>query len=212
MLLTRSPLSPAPKGWFSLDLHVLSAPPAFVLSQDQTLREGTCVNPTPGHRLTMPVKEAAGLCPVAALEAGETTCSHIELEAQSHLFAKASLVMPLKRSAGLAGRPLQPPRLTGFEPELGVSELRSRRSSHAVEFSKTVATPRRRKKASDSRRRPQMIRTSARIRWSRGAPIVELQGLSYTARVGSPRMVPAPRALSSAHIGAFPPEQEPLRG
>src|SRR5205085_11832303 len=39
VLLTRSPLSPAPKGWFSLDLHVLSAPPAFVLSQDQTLRE-----------------------------------------------------------------------------------------------------------------------------------------------------------------------------
>ena len=39
MLLTRSPLSPAPKDWFSFDLHVLSAPPAFVLSQDQTLRE-----------------------------------------------------------------------------------------------------------------------------------------------------------------------------
>ena len=39
MLLTRSPLSPFPKEWFSLDLHVLSAPPAFVLSQDQTLRE-----------------------------------------------------------------------------------------------------------------------------------------------------------------------------
>src|SRR3954447_5870962 len=30
---------PHPEGWFSLDLHVLSAPPAFVLSQDQTLRE-----------------------------------------------------------------------------------------------------------------------------------------------------------------------------
>ena len=40
VLLTRSPLSPVPKDWFSLDLHVLSAPPAFVLSQDQTLREG----------------------------------------------------------------------------------------------------------------------------------------------------------------------------
>src|SRR5256886_4205526 len=40
VLLTRSPLSPGPKAWFSLDLHVLSAPPAFVLSQDQTLREG----------------------------------------------------------------------------------------------------------------------------------------------------------------------------
>ena len=33
MLLTRSPLSPVPKDRFSLDLHVLSAPPAFVLSQ-----------------------------------------------------------------------------------------------------------------------------------------------------------------------------------
>ena len=41
MLLTRSPLSPEPKPRFSLDLHVLSAPPAFVLSQDQTLREET---------------------------------------------------------------------------------------------------------------------------------------------------------------------------
>ena len=39
MLLTRSPLSTRPKPGFSLDLHVLSAPPAFVLSQDQTLRE-----------------------------------------------------------------------------------------------------------------------------------------------------------------------------
>jgi hypothetical protein len=39
VLLTRSPLSPEPKLRFSLDLHVLSAPPAFVLSQDQTLRE-----------------------------------------------------------------------------------------------------------------------------------------------------------------------------
>ena len=41
VLLTRSPLSPEPKLRFSLDLHVLSAPPAFVLSQDQTLREGS---------------------------------------------------------------------------------------------------------------------------------------------------------------------------
>jgi hypothetical protein len=30
---------PQAEAWFSLDLHVLSAPPAFVLSQDQTLRE-----------------------------------------------------------------------------------------------------------------------------------------------------------------------------
>ena len=36
VLLTRSPLIP-PKG-SPFDLHVLSTPPAFVLSQDQTLR------------------------------------------------------------------------------------------------------------------------------------------------------------------------------
>ncbi len=37
VLLTRSPVSTHPKACFSLDLHVLGAPPAFVLSQDQTL-------------------------------------------------------------------------------------------------------------------------------------------------------------------------------
>jgi hypothetical protein len=47
VLLTRSPLSPVPKDWFSLDLHVLSAPPAFVLSQDQTLREEVIVTSIP---------------------------------------------------------------------------------------------------------------------------------------------------------------------
>ena len=39
MLLTRSRLCPGPKTGSSLHLHVLSTPPAFVLSQDQTLRE-----------------------------------------------------------------------------------------------------------------------------------------------------------------------------
>ena len=38
MLRTRSPLIPGPKPGSPLDLHVLSTPPAFVLSQDQTLR------------------------------------------------------------------------------------------------------------------------------------------------------------------------------
>ena len=37
MLLTRSPLSTRASPGFSFDLHVLGAPPAFVLSQDQTL-------------------------------------------------------------------------------------------------------------------------------------------------------------------------------
>ena len=36
-LLTRPPLGKHPKAFTSFDLHVLSTPPAFVLSQDQTL-------------------------------------------------------------------------------------------------------------------------------------------------------------------------------
>jgi hypothetical protein len=39
VLLTRSPLIHPPKEASPFDLHVLSTPPAFVLSQDQTLRE-----------------------------------------------------------------------------------------------------------------------------------------------------------------------------
>ena len=38
-LLTRSPLSKTPKGLTPFDLHVLGTPPAFVLSQDQTLKK-----------------------------------------------------------------------------------------------------------------------------------------------------------------------------
>ena len=40
VLLTRSPLE-HPKRAFPFDLHVLSTPPAFVLSQDQTLQTKT---------------------------------------------------------------------------------------------------------------------------------------------------------------------------
>ena len=53
MLLTRSPLSPVPKDRFSLDLHVLSAPPAFVLSQDQTLREEVIAGTKAGSPFTL---------------------------------------------------------------------------------------------------------------------------------------------------------------
>ena len=38
-LLTRSPLSKNPKNFTPFDLHVLGTPPAFVLSQDQTLKK-----------------------------------------------------------------------------------------------------------------------------------------------------------------------------
>ena len=50
VLLTRSPLEYPPPRWraFPFDLHVLSTPPAFVLSQDQTLQ--------PQHTLRIPHK------------------------------------------------------------------------------------------------------------------------------------------------------------
>ena len=50
VLLTRSPLTTKPKSCDPFDLHVLSTPPAFVLSQDQTLRK--CLTPTRRTRLT----------------------------------------------------------------------------------------------------------------------------------------------------------------
>ena len=55
MLLTRSPLiHPNKAGASSFDLHVLSTPPAFVLSQDQTLRTKTIQKKptTPQHHTT----------------------------------------------------------------------------------------------------------------------------------------------------------------
>jgi hypothetical protein len=67
VLLTRSPLSPGPKPWFSLDLHVLSAPPAFVLSQDQTLREETRL-PTEAGKLVLPLS----LCSKSPWTTGES--------------------------------------------------------------------------------------------------------------------------------------------
>ena len=50
MLRTRSPLGlPEQAPWTPFDLHVLSTPPAFVLSQDQTLQQKRVV--TLGGRL-----------------------------------------------------------------------------------------------------------------------------------------------------------------
>jgi hypothetical protein len=56
VLLTRSPLEYPPKRAFPLDLHVLSTPPAFVLSQDQTLHQGTTTDPT--NQQNQPVEPA----------------------------------------------------------------------------------------------------------------------------------------------------------
>ena len=49
MLLTRSRLCPGASPGSSLHLHVLGTPPAFVLSQDQTLRENPATPKGPEH-------------------------------------------------------------------------------------------------------------------------------------------------------------------
>jgi hypothetical protein len=67
VLLTRSPLSPVPKDWFSLDLHVLSAPPAFVLSQDQTLREDECRQQVAGGLFTSSLRSKSAVARAEAV-------------------------------------------------------------------------------------------------------------------------------------------------
>src|SRR5256885_1575395 len=62
VLLTRSPLEHPQKGAFPHDLHVLSTPPAFVLSQDQTLHQGQTNHPTNRQPKTLkPEKDLAQL-------------------------------------------------------------------------------------------------------------------------------------------------------
>ena len=43
-LLSRPPLAASPKTALPLDLHVLGTPPAFILSQDQTLQKRICLS------------------------------------------------------------------------------------------------------------------------------------------------------------------------
>src|SRR5204863_959564 len=59
VILTRSRPCPGPKPGSSLHLHVLSPRPAFVLSQDQTLRERLACHRAPkGRGSTVLVRKA----------------------------------------------------------------------------------------------------------------------------------------------------------
>jgi hypothetical protein len=60
VLRTRSPLIAGPKSWSPFDLHVLSTPPAFVLSQDQTLRRDIDIPDPEGSGLRYLVWSATG--------------------------------------------------------------------------------------------------------------------------------------------------------
>src|SRR5882757_4150524 len=53
--------SSTPERAFPLDLHVLSTPPAFVLSQDQTLQQKTLKRKNPATNQMLPKKSQTGL-------------------------------------------------------------------------------------------------------------------------------------------------------
>ena len=114
MLLTRSRLCPGPKSGSSLHLHVLSTPPAFVLSQDQTLRE--------------------------ELLAGEAEAPQTVTKSSSRPMCGTGTRVPrfdgLILAAGIAGDAGR------FEPGRTPDRYGSDPGAHAVEFSKTAAPSR----------------------------------------------------------------------
>jgi hypothetical protein len=112
VLLTRSPLSPGPKAWFSLDLHVLSAPPAFVLSQDQTLREdGLHVRPKTGCKLLQFELELKGHTP-----RGMTGFKPRARRREASTFAHAA---EFSKTGAVGGVKKPPTRVRGLRDRLG---------------------------------------------------------------------------------------------
>jgi hypothetical protein len=124
VLLTRSRLCPGASPGSSLHLHVLSTPPAFVLSQDQTLRE----------ELLSESCRASHEGP--AVHRGRTGCiDEVEERAMPTLRIWFRCRPARERAVGIdePGRTSirfrRPPPLTG-----------TRIGAHAVEFSKTAAS------------------------------------------------------------------------
>ncbi len=147
MLLTRSRLCPRPKPGSSLHLHVLGTPPAFVLSQDQTLREELLKRANTSHTLTKSrqgnynsratrrgrwrTSKTLGLSLV-----GSDPCAHSR---------KSTYTMDSGAQDGVnLGTASRKTRRTGQSSD-GVEPGHTSRSrgrpscAHAVEFSKTVA-------------------------------------------------------------------------
>ena len=124
MLLTRSRLCPRPKPGSSLHLHVLSTPPAFVLSQDQTLREEL-------HKERLAPLEGS---PVHMRRAGRLTGLLLSTAGTtSHRLPGwvSDAIDSLNRRRGLA--------VVGFTKPGHNPMARRPPNVHAVEFSKTAA-------------------------------------------------------------------------
>ena len=146
VLLTRSRLCPGPKPGSSLHLHVLGTPPAFVLSQDQTLREELLTKSC--QEISLALKWRCGHTAVPdgrilGLFAGGRGP---RLHARPHLAAigssKYTGELRGTRRVNLSNRrPASPLR---SRPTTGRTWTHTRpwtgRGAHAVEFSKTVAS------------------------------------------------------------------------
>ena len=115
VLLTRSRLCPGPKSGSSLHLHVLSTPPAFVLSQDQTLREELLAG------------EAEAPQTVTKSSSGPDVWRQVH---GRHGLDGLILAADINVDAGR------------FEPGRTPDRSTSDPSAHAVEFSKTAAPSR----------------------------------------------------------------------
>jgi hypothetical protein len=106
VLLTRSPLSTRASPGFSFDLHVLGAPPAFVLSQDQTLHRD--LRPSPGL--------AGGVIDQRVAETGSLSRSRQRLHggpSEVSLGRVSPCGIDVNVSAGLP-REIEPHARTGF--------------------------------------------------------------------------------------------------
>jgi hypothetical protein len=146
VLLTRSRLCPRPKPGSSLHLHVLGTPPAFVLSQDQTLREEllrrVVRSTTPYIQLGPRSQPATGQVLGPSL-VGPDPCTHTPqakplVGAQVH--SRASGVQDgVNLGTVVRASPEGFRSSDGVEPGHTPRPRNRSKGAHAVEFSKTVA-------------------------------------------------------------------------
>jgi hypothetical protein len=85
---------PLAEARFSLDLHVLSAPPAFVLSQDQTLREEWLPDDGPPEGSPKPAVLSLRACALSHSKLRREQCSKAGPEGPTRLIPLTAVVRP----------------------------------------------------------------------------------------------------------------------
>jgi hypothetical protein len=149
VLLTRSRLCPRPKPGSSLHLHVLGTPPAFVLSQDQTLREELPQRVVRGTtRLSVPSQRPRSVSGqiLGPSLVGSDPCAHSirrrfkgrRCGARVHRWAPGRKTGSIwHRRSNFATNGVDQTTASNLWTHSS-TEVRSK-GAHAVEFSKTVA-------------------------------------------------------------------------